>query len=305
MDVALWLMAASLFSSFTTSTTVQGYETMPEVTPSPMAHYADQQTRADIEQQREQIAREAENTLDKDAIEVLQQTHNVIKAIEASKHDDAVAAIKRAQKQIELLLQRNSTQVHIPVHVEVAVFDTAPEELSAIIDIAQDASRALDDKDFPSARVLLHSLMSEIRVREYNLPLTTFPTALQEAQRLLEQNKTSEARAVLLTALRTLVALDRVVPIPLLAARAAIKRAQANRSDAPTAQQYLHIADHEVDRARYLGYAGSSPEYTALKDEIAKLEKQLKGEEDLSSVFSELGNRLATFLRWQSEHQHS
>jgi hypothetical protein len=270
-----------------------------------MAHYADQQTRADIEQQREQIAREAENTLDKDAIEVLQQTHNVIKAIEASKHDDAVAAIKRAQKQIELLLQRNSTQVHIPVHVEVAVFDTAPEELSAIIDIAQDASRALDDKDFPSARVLLHSLMSEIRVREYNLPLTTFPTALQEAQRLLEQNKTSEARAVLLTALRTLVALDRVVPIPLLAARAAIKRAQANRSDAATAQQYLHIADHEVDRARYLGYAGSSPEYTALKDEIAKLEKQLKGEEDLSSVFSELGNRLATFLRWQSEHQHS
>ena len=147
--------------------------------------------------------------------------------------------------------------------------------------------------------------MSEIRVREYNLPLTTFPTALQEAQRLLEQNKTSEARAVLLTALQTLVALDRVVPIPLLAARAAIKHAQGNRSDAAAAQRYLQISDNEVDRARYLGYAGSSPEYTALKDEIAKLEKQLKGKEDLSSVFSELGNRLATFLKWQSEHQHS
>jgi hypothetical protein len=147
--------------------------------------------------------------------------------------------------------------------------------------------------------------MSEIRVREYNLPLTTFPTALQEAWRLLEQNKTSEAQAVLLTALQTLVALDRVVPIPLLAARAAIKRVQANRSDAAAAQIYLQIADNEVDRARYLGYAGNNPEYTALKDEIAKLEKQLKGEEDLSSLFAELGNRIATFLKWQSEHQHS
>jgi len=40
---------------------------------------------------------------------------------------------------------------------------------------------------------LLYSLESEIRARTYNLPLATYPLALQEAARLLDQGKNDDA----------------------------------------------------------------------------------------------------------------
>jgi len=302
VEVFLSLIKASCLCFTAVVSNPQSEELSSEYGASTSPESPEQQARLEVEQHRKQLEEEAQKTLDKDAIEVFKDAHSAVKAIEHSKPDKAVAAIRRAKNKIELLIKRNSAQAYIPVHVEVTIFDTAPQGLSSILEIAQDASRALDDKEFPSARVLLHSLMSEIRVRDYNLPLTTFPVALQEAARLLNEKKYSEARAVLLTALTTLVAFDRITPIPLLAARSAISRALAlGQKDRVAALHYLQIAANEVDRGRYLGYSGNSPEYTALKDEIAKLEKQLKGNDDLSAGFGNLSDRITAFLKWQSE----
>jgi len=57
---------------------------------------------------------------------------------------------------------------------------------------------------------------SNIRVRTYNLALATYPTALKEAARLLDQKNTKEASDVLLTALNTLMVVDNVTPLPLV-----------------------------------------------------------------------------------------
>jgi hypothetical protein len=88
----------------------------------------------------------------------------------------------------------------------------------AVVQIAQTASKAVEGKDLPTARVLLYSLMSEIRLRTSNSRLVSYPTALKEAARLLDQNQPKEAAETLLTALNTLMVNDQVTPIPLVLA---------------------------------------------------------------------------------------
>ncbi len=222
----------------------------------------------------------------------------------------------------------------IPVSQEVVVFNTAPEDIDAILEIADAVDAAILLDDYPAARALLYGLMSELRVRTYNLPLATYPVALTEAARLLDEKKNDEARMVLMVALSTSrkiaslsrvfsacclscwyksvlgVAceqnIDRVTPLPLLLAREAINEAEAQRNtEKDSARELLDTARYELDRAMALGYAKQDPEYKALKDEISNLQKQLKTNEDTSSLFSRLKERLSAFLKRQSTGKQS
>jgi len=265
---------------------------------------AEQQARPDIEKERKQAEDEASKNLDQEAKAAIDETQKAIDAIAANKNDQALAAIEQATGKINILLARNPATALIPVSLEVEVIDAAPHDSKAIAEIAKNASKAVDDKNYPAARVLLYALTSEIRVRTYNLPLATYPAALQEAAHLLDQKKAQEASNVLLTALDTLMAVDRVTPLPLVLAREAIEQAKAkNQSDKTMAQALVETAKKETERAKELGYAGRDPEYVALNTDISNLEKQLKGNEDATSIFAKLEDRLSAFLKRQSQQE--
>lgn len=263
-----------------------------------------QQARPEVEQQRQKTEQDSKKTLDKDAIEAIEQTRNAMNAIAAGKNDEALSNLEHATGKIDILLARNPATALVPVNSVIEVIDAAPQDTQAILELAQDASLALDRKDYPTARALLYGLMSEIRDRTYNLPLATYPNALKRAAQLLQQKKTQEAQNEILTALNTLVVIDRVTPIPLLLAKNAINEAQAkSHQDKNAAEKLLETAKNEVVRARELGYAGKDQEYTALDQQISNLEKQLKGNEDLTVAFSHLKDKLSAFLKRQSEQK--
>jgi hypothetical protein len=265
---------------------------------------AEQQARPEIEQQRQEAQKQAEESLDKDAIAAIDETQKALIAIAANKTDDALAAIERATGKINILLARNPATALLPVNDEVDVIDGAPQSIQAIRELAQDASRAVDEKDFPTARALLYTLMSEIRVRIYNLPLATYPQALQEAARLLDQKKPVDAGATLLAALNTLVLVDHVTPLPLVLAREAINQAQQKSpTDKATAQELLKTAKIQLERSKELGYAGKDEEYASLNNDISNLQKQLKGNNDLTAVLAKLKEKMSAFLKRQSEHE--
>ncbi len=258
----------------------------------------------DIENQRKEAEQQAHQSLNQDAVAALQLTQQAVNDIGSNKKDAAMTAIEQATGKINILLARNPADALIPVDAEVDAIDTAPHDIGAIRDLAKDASLAVDQKNFPAARVILYSLMSEIRVRIYNIPLATYPTALKSAARLLDQNKTQEAQTTLTTALDTLVVVDRVSPIPLILARAAVTAAQAERDkDKTAAQTLLETAKKELDRSRELGYAGNDPVYASLNNDISNLEKQLKGSNDTSSIFASLREKLNSFLKQQSQQE--
>ncbi|WP_437326397.1 YfdX family protein [Sorangium sp. So ce381] len=260
--------------------------------------------RPEVEKQRKEAEQQGEKTLDKEAIAAITETRNALKAIAEDKRDEAAAALERATGKVSILLARNPAAALIPVQLEVDIIDVAPVDIQAIKEIAKAAARAVEDKNYPVARVALFGLTSEIRTRVYNLPLATYPAALGEAARLLEQKKTKEAGVMLQTALNTLVVIDRVRPLPIVAAQAAISEAQALREkDRDGAQRLLATARHELERAKELGYAGNDPEYAALHKDMADIEAQLKKKEDATSAFAKLKDRIAAFFKRQSESE--
>ena len=265
------------------------------------------QAQAGIEKQRAEARQEADKILDREAIAVIEETQRAIDAIAANTTSEALAALERASGKIGILLARNPSTALIPVSHEVVVFDTAPQDIQTIDEIGEAVDAVIASEDYPAARELLYGLMSELRVRTYNLPLATYPAALAEAARLLDQKKSDEARIVLMMALGTLLAIDQVTPLPLLVAREAINQAEAQRDkDKEIALALLDTARYELDRAMALGYSAQEPEYKTMKDEISNIQKQLKkNNEDTSSFFSKLQDRLSAFMARLSKGKQS
>jgi hypothetical protein len=265
---------------------------------------AEQAARPGVEQERKQAEDEAKKNLDQDAVAAIGETEKAIDAIASNKSDQALAAIERATGKINVLLARNPATALIPVGVQVEVIDAAPYDTKVIKELAQQASAAVSAKDYPAARVLLYALTSEIRVRSYNLPLATYPDAMKEAARLVDQKKNEDATRVLLTALNTLLAIDRVTPLPLVVAREALNAARGQSpKDRAAAQTLVQAAKNEIARAKELGYAAQAPDYEALNTDISNLEKQLKGNSDAGSVFAKLEDRLSAFMKRQSQQE--
>jgi hypothetical protein len=263
---------------------------------------AERQVRPEVEKERQQAEQQAAKTVDQEAIAAIQDTQKAINLIGAKKNDEALSAIEQATGKINILLARNPSTALIPVHLAVDVIDLAPLDSKAIGDLAQAASTAIKDKDYPAARVDLENLVSEIRVRTSNLPLATYPDALKRAAQLLDQKKPDDADKVLLTALNTLVIVDRVTPIPLVLAKAAVTAAQDQRQkDKNAAQKLLEAAKNEVQRSKDLGYEAADPEYASLDHQISDLQKQLTGNGDTGSIFAQLRSKLDAFLKKEGD----
>ena len=266
---------------------------------------AEQEARPNLEKWRNEAEQQALKTLDKDAMAAIEQTLQAIDCLAAGKTADALKSIEEATGKVNIVLARNPELALIPVSVEALIIDTAPRDIDDIAKLADAVDAAIILDDFPTARALLGALRSELCVRTYNLPLGIYPTALQEAARLLD--KDSQAAGItLLAALNALVTVDQVTPLPLLIAQEAVNQAQTlAQKDKNAAQKVLETAEFELNRAMALGYTGQDSEYTALKDDISNLKKQLKGSEDTTSAFSKLKARLSAFLKRESDRRSS
>jgi hypothetical protein len=267
---------------------------------------AERQVRPEVEKQRNEQDRQAQSALNQDAIAAIDQTRNSINAIGAGKNQEALSDIEKATGKINILLARNPATALIPVQVEVDVIDNAPRDEKTLKRLSSDTDSAVALRDYPTARVLLDGLRSEIRERTYSLPLATYPIALQNAARSLDAGKADDASNVLLTALNTLVIVDHVTPIPLVLARAAVDTAQdKSKSDKNTAQTLLTTAGNELKLCSQLGYASHAPEYSSLNGEIETLQKQLKGTSDTGSIFARLRSDMEKLLNKQSGQEHA
>ena len=104
------------------------------------------------------------------------------------------------------------------------------------------------------------------------------------------------------TALHTLVVIDRVRPLPILLAQAAVEKAEQQKDkDKNAALALLATARSETERAKELGYAGTDPEYDAVASAISDVEKQVKSNGDSGGLFSRLKERIAAMFKRQSD----
>ena len=144
---------------------------------------------------------------------------------------------------------------------------------------------------------MLYTLQSEIDIVSVNLPVSSYPDALKLAAKYLHDNKTEQAKAVLVTALNTMVEDIVVVPIPVLKADALIVAAsKIAKEDKEQALKHLAQAQVELEKAKLLGYTSKSDvTYKALKKAIEKTEKEVKGKNKAEKLFEELINKIKSF----------
>jgi hypothetical protein len=255
-----------------------------------------------VDRQKKASQDDAQKTLINDAVVAISETQKASDALSKGDSTAALAALERATGKLDLLLARNPSTALLPVRVETIAVESAPADIATIKQISDRAQRAVAAKDYPLARVLLGGLQDEIRVRTYNLPLATYPQAIKDAARLIDQKKIPDASNVLTTALSTLVLVDHVFPEPTIKAQAAVQVAESLKTkDKAESLRLVDSAKQELARAEALGYAGKDdPEFSALQASVENVDKQLRTDHGLVS-FDDLKSKLANFFKHQSQ----
>ncbi|MET3709507.1 hypothetical protein ABIC65_000187 [Sphingomonas trueperi] len=226
---------------------------------------------------------ERRRTLITGAVSALQESYAALDLLSAGKADDAVQTLARASGKLDVVLAAEPKLALAPVDVRVTTRDliATPADVKALRDLAE---AALDDGRIQDARRLIAGLASESVVTTVNIPLASYPGAIKQAAARILAGHPAEAKAMLETALATLVVEDLIIPLPLARAEALLDLAQplaekAQRSADENKQLERLLADArlQIDLAKALGYA-TKQDLDALSDELETIDDKTRGE---------------------------
>jgi len=235
----------------------------------------------------------------KEAIEVLQKTSNVIKAITEDKMDEAKEELKKLIGELEVLMTREPEVALIPVNVNYQINDVIVD-INKISEITNAAQEAMDEGYYQLAKDLLNDLSSEMIINTQYLPIATYPDAMRISAALLEEGKKEEALALLVRSLNTLIVEKQVLPLPILRAEEFIKLgaeilAGEEKDKKEVALVYLDNADYQLQLAEALGYGKKDKEYKDLYKAIKELKKMVKKDKDSKIEFENLSKKIKEF----------
>ena len=259
------------------------------------------QTSSELELQQaevhqEQAISELEQRLVQEAVSAVEETKKAIAAIKKNDKSIAIKAIEQAIGELDIILARDPDLALLPTDYAITIVNAALEDKKTIKEIRREIRKAIDYGYLAVARRLLNSLASEIRVIVTNLPLASYPDALKQAARLIDEDKSTEAKELLELALSTFVLEEEYLPIPLLKAHKLIEDA-SSKSDKEEAMQLLAEAHTQLRLSQKLGYAEADVEYDELKTELRNLEKQLKAGEHNHNNFREFRTKVTGFFQ--------
>ncbi|MGF1991463.1 MAG: YfdX family protein [Nostoc sp. ZfuVER08] len=258
----------------------------------------DARNQQEIDNERQKATDEAQRCIDQEAVSALKETRNAINAIDQGNTQEALQALERATGKLEILVARYPELGFVPVSAQVNIIDLAPDDSNEIERIRNYIKSTVNEDDFRTARQLLNSLVSEIRTTIFNLPLETYPDAMKEAARLLNEGKTDEAKTVLQLALSTLVVTEVARPLPLLRADIDIISAIAiGDSDRERTLRLLEDARNQLRLTQQLGYAKGDPEYAELEQAIHDIERQVRANERTADPLSRLLEKISSFFK--------
>ncbi len=232
----------------------------------------------------------------KEAVSAVALTQKVLVDLDKKDTKSAIKDLEDAIGKLEVILAAEKAPKLLPVDVAVTATEYVGDtkKIKKTLDTVEDL---LNDGKVQEARLLLDTLQSEIDVVSVNLPLATYPDALKLAAKYLHADQTDKARAVLTTALGTLVQDVIVVPIPVVKAQALIEAAsQIAKTDKEQALKHLDQAKEELKKAKVLGYVSKSDvTYKDLEKAIEKTEKEVKGKNKAEKLFEDLIKKIKSF----------
>ncbi len=236
------------------------------------------------------------NQLIAEAINAIRNTQDALIYLNAKQIDKAKDALKKAIGDLTDVLNRPNPPYLLPVDLNIEAYQFQGN-VKTIKKLVIEAKIAIENNKLPQAREILNNLRDEIVIDTTNLPLATYPAALNLAIKYINEGKIKDAKDVLNMALSTLVQVETIIPIPLVKAQALIVQASKTVTKNPKqALDYLEEAKHQLILAEALGYTStSSTTYKELKKEIEKIEKEIKAHHKTSNLFEKLIEKIKEF----------
>lgn len=232
----------------------------------------------------------------KEAVESIQLVAKTLASLDKKDSKTAKKELEKAIGKIEVVLSNPKAPALIPIDSKVIVqqfVGTAYDAQNAVIT----AEALLMKKRVQDARHIVSALVDEVDVSTTNLPLATYPAALKEAAKYLQEGKTEDAKRVLLATLNTFVNITETTPIGILEAETLINAASnIAKKDKKLALSHLERAKAELKKAEALGYTSrSDTTYKVLNEAISKVEKEIKGKNKAEKLFEDLKEKLKEF----------
>jgi len=239
---------------------------------------------------------QSQNQLVKEAINAIRYTQDALIYINSNKLAKAKESIKKAIGDLSDVLNRPNAPYLLPIDINIEAYEFKGD-INTVSKTISEAKLLIIENKLPQAREILNTLRDEIVIKTTNLPLATYPAALNLALKYINEGKIKEAKDVLVMALSTLVEVDTIIPIPLIRAQALVQEAsKIVKTNRVEAIKVLEEAKYQLKLAEILGYTSkSSTTYKELKNDIEKIEKEIKAHHKTASLFERLIEKLKEF----------
>ena len=236
------------------------------------------------------------NQLVKEAIDAIRNTQDAIIYLNGKDTKKAIKSLKNAIGDLAVVLNAPNAPYLLPVDINFEAYQFEGN-IKTVATLVKKAKILVTKNNLPQARETLNALRDEIVIKTVNLPLATYPAALQLAIKYINEGKIKEAKEVLAMALSTLVEIKTIIPIPLVKAQNLIIAAsKIVKKDKKEAIKYLEEAKHQLKLGEILGYTSkSSTTYKMLKEQINKLEREIRANHKTSNIFERLIEKIKDF----------
>lgn len=255
-----------------------------------------------VEKAKTEKAAERRKEIIAEAAAALARTKEALLALDEGDRDAALAAMEKATGKLQIILGRDPALALAPVDVRVLTYDllATPASVEALVDQAEEY---LEDGEVQRARRLVANLASEIQIRSTNIPLATYPEAIQAVAALIDEGKLDAAKAELQAALNTLVVTtDEVVSLPRLRAQHLLDQAEQlaqkeGRSDAEkeTLAATLAGVREQLRMAEALGY-GTKESFAPMYRQLDEIEEKTTGDTGGQGWFDAIKKQLSDLL---------
>ena len=243
------------------------------------------------------------NQLVNEAINAIRNTQDALIYLNGKDKKNAINSLKKAIGDLAVVLNSPNPPYLLPVDINFEAYQFQGN-IKTVASLVKKAKKLVEKNNLPEAREVLNTLRDEIVVKTINLPLATYPAALKLAIKYINENKLKEAKEVLAMALSTLVEIKTIIPIPLVKAQNLIVEAsKIVKKDPKEALKYLDEAKHQLKLGEVLGYTSkSSTTYKMLKDQINKIEKEIKAKHNTDNLFERLIEKIKEFKQKAITH---
>jgi hypothetical protein len=246
-------------------------------------------TQQQMAEKRKQITAEA--------MAAVGETRNALKALDEGKKDEALAALEKTTGKLELILARDPQLTLAPTNVS-EITTSILADAAKVRQIRSTAEELLVAGQVQAARHLLEALASETVISVSNIPLGTYPDAIKQAAKLIDDGKQDQAKTVLQTALNTLVVTNTIIPLPVVATQSLLKDAEtlAEKKDRSFDENkklndLLAASRTQLEFAEVLGY-GTRQDFKDLYAELDTIRSKTSDGKSGTGFFNDITHSL-------------